>query len=107
MDAKETTEAMARAAVAAAAQNAAKPGKKTSELWTSILLPALTAGGAIAVKLLGGAAVASMPWLAIPILAGAAALTSAAYSSSRGSAKAAALAAAGAALTAAAAPGKP
>jgi hypothetical protein len=90
----------ARTALQAAASNAAKPGAKTSEMWTSILAPAAAAAAGVALKVLGGAAVVSMPWLAIPVLAGAAGLAAFGYASSRGTVKAAALTGAGAALKA-------
>jgi hypothetical protein len=98
---REAATAAARTAVDRAVANAAKPGKATSEFWTSILLPSLATAGVVALKLVGGAAVAAMPWLAVPIVAGAAGLSAFGYSSSRGTVKAAALDAASAALQAA------
>jgi hypothetical protein len=80
--------------IAAAAANASKPGKHTTELWASILAPALTAAGMTALKVLGGAAVVSMPWLAIPVAAAAAGISAYGYSVSRGNVKKAALLAA-------------
>jgi hypothetical protein len=95
---RDAAQAAAKDALARAAQNAAKPGKNTTEFWTSILMPAAATGGMVLLKVLGGAAVVSMPWLAIPVAAGAAALAAFGYSASRGNVKSAALDAAQAAL---------
>jgi len=91
--------AAAHVAIKDAVANAAKPGRNTTELWTSILLPSLTAAGGVALKLAGGAAVAAVPWLAIPVAAIGAGLAAFGYSISRGNVKAAALEAASVALS--------
>jgi hypothetical protein len=98
---RDAAAAAARVAVQQAVVNAAKPGPKTSEFWTSILLPAAAAAGTVALKVLGGAALVSMPWLAVPLAALAAGVGSFGYSASRGNVKAAALDAAAAASKAA------
>lgn len=88
----------AHQAITVAAANASKPGKSTTEFWTNILAPTLTAAALTALKVLGGAAVVSMPWLAIPLGAAGAAVSAFGYSKSRGDVKSAALSAAGALL---------
>jgi hypothetical protein len=98
---RDAAAAAARVAIHQAAANAAKPGPKTSEFWTSILLPAAAAAGTVALKVFGGAAVLTMPWLAVPVAAAAAGVAAFGYSASRGNVKAAALEAAAAAEKAA------
>ncbi len=98
---RDAAAAAARVAIHQAAANAAKPGPKTSEFWTSILAPAAAAAGAVALKVLGGAALVSMPWLSVPLAAAAAGVAAFGYSASRGTVKAAALDAAAAAEKAA------
>lgn len=78
-------EEAAHAAAAAAAENAAKPGRSTSELWVSV------AGAALAA--VAGLVLPGFAAIAVPVAIGAA---SAAYATSRGNVKTAALEAAAA-----------
>lgn len=89
----------AATAIATAAQNAAKPGRSTTEFKTTV-------GSIVLAALVGGLHVFSVvpgPWM-LPSLLGLVAISagSAAYTVSRGSVKKAALAGASAAVTAAA-----